>query len=98
MDLFESQADENNSLFRPLAERMRPDCLEELVGQDHVAGKGGILYRSIKNDRVFSIILWGPPGCGKTTLAGIIAKETKSCFVQISAVLSSVKDIRGIIK
>ncbi|HKK91757.1 MAG TPA: replication-associated recombination protein A [Desulfobacteraceae bacterium] len=97
MDLFDSATDQDNA-FLPLAERMRPDSLDQLVGQDHVAGKNGILTRSIQKDRVFSIILWGPPGCGKTTLAGIIARETSSCFVQISAVLSSVKDIREIIK
>lgn len=96
MDLFKTNMED--SRFSPLADRMRPKRLEALLGQDHVAGENGVLTRAIKNDTVFSIILWGPPGCGKTTLAGIIAAETHSCFVQISAVLSSVKEIREIIQ
>jgi putative ATPase len=82
---------------RPLADRMRPETLDELVGQEELTAKGSILEQAIIDDRMFSIILWGPPGCGKTTLAGIIAQETESEFVQISAVLSGVKDIRKII-
>lgn len=97
MDIFESQNSIEKSLSRPLADRMRPRCLEELVGQDHLTAKGSLLRKAIEDDRIFSIILWGPPGCGKTTLAGIIANETKSEFVQISAVLSGVKDVRRII-
>ncbi|MFH2091005.1 MAG: replication-associated recombination protein A [Pseudomonadota bacterium] len=97
MDLFESQNDRHASLNRPLADRMRPACLDELKGQEHLTAPGSLLREIIENDRVFSMILWGPPGCGKTTLAGIIANETKSVFVRISAVLSGVKDIRQII-
>ena len=97
MDLFESQNDLTPSLNRPLADRMRPACLDELKGQDHLIAKGSLLREAIENDRVFSMILWGPPGCGKTTLAGIIANETQSTFIRISAVLSGVKDIRQII-
>ncbi len=97
MDLFESQNDLNPSLNRPLADRMRPANLDDLVGQDHLTARGSLLREAIENDRVFSMILWGPPGCGKTTLAGIIARETQSAFVKISAVLSGVKDIRKII-
>jgi len=97
MDLFESQNSLNHSLNRPLADRMRPANLEALVGQEHLIAKGSLLCEAIGKDRVFSMILWGPPGCGKTTLAGIIANETKSEFIQISAVLSGVKDIRNII-
>jgi len=67
------------------------------VGQEHLIAKGSLLCEAIGKDRVFSMILWGPPGCGKTTLAGIIVNETKSEFIQISAVLSGVKDIRNII-
>ena len=77
---------------------MRPATLDDLVGQEHVTGSTSVLRRSILNDNLFSMILWGPPGCGKTSLAGIIANETKSHFVRISAVLSGVKDIREIIK
>lgn len=98
MDLFNSHNNMNTSSARPLADRMRPVILDDLVGQEHLIAHGSVLQKAIENDRVFSIILWGPPGCGKTTLAGIIAKETKSEFVEISAVLSGVKDIRQIIQ
>ncbi|MBC8438369.1 MAG: replication-associated recombination protein A [Deltaproteobacteria bacterium] len=98
MDLFESHSFQDKSLARPLADRIRPRTLDELVGQEHLTGKGSLLQKAIEDDRVFSILLWGPPGCGKTTLAGIIAKETKSEFVEISAVLSGVKEIRQIIE
>ena len=97
MDLFDSYDDQNRSLCSPLAERMRPKKLDDLVGQENLTANGSLLQQAIEEDRMFSIILWGPPGCGKTTLAGIIANETKSEFVQISAVLSGVKDIRNII-
>ncbi len=98
MDLFEQNAQKNNYSSVPLAERMRPGKLAEFVGQEHIADKDGLLYRAIENDHIFSMILWGPPGCGKTTLANIIAKETSSHFLQISAVLSGVKEIRSIIE
>lgn len=98
MDLFESQNRIDHEMNRPLADRMRPKALDTLVGQDHLIGKETLLREAIENDRVFSMILWGPPGCGKTTLAGIIANETASEFVEISAVLSGVKDIRQIIE
>ena len=98
MDLFESHNSKDKSLARPLADRMRPRTLDELVGQEHLTAKGSLLQKVIEDDRVFSMLLWGPPGCGKTTLAGIIASETKSEFVSVSAVLSGVKDIRQIIE
>lgn len=97
MDLFESYDEKDAFLSRPLADRMRPSCLDELVGHANITASGSLLREAIEEDRVFSIILWGPPGCGKTTLAGIIANETQSEFVQISAVLSGVKEIRKII-
>jgi len=96
MDLFDAGMAEDIS-HAPLADRMRPQRLEEVVGQAHVVGRDSVLCRSIVNDRLFSIILWGPPGCGKTTIAGIIARETRSHFVEISAVLSGVKEIRKVI-
>ncbi len=83
---------------RPLADRVRPGSLDEFVGQQSAVGKGTAIYHAIKNDRIFSMILWGPPGCGKTTLARIMANETDAHFVQFSAVLSGVKDIRAVIK
>jgi len=97
MDLFDAAMATGNISHAPLADRMRPRHLEEVVGQGHVVGRDSVLCRSIVNDRLFSIILWGPPGCGKTTIAGIIARETRSHFVEISAVLSGVKEIRKVI-
>ncbi len=98
MDLFDVGIDQEDPMFRPLADRMRPERLDQVVGQDHVVGPGKLLHQAITDDRIFSTLLWGPPGCGKTTLAGIIARETRSHFVQISAVLSGVKDIRAVIE
>ncbi len=82
---------------RPLADRMRPENLEEYVGQSHILDKGGLLRKAIEEDRLFSMIFWGPPGSGKTTLARIIAGDTKANFATFSAVLSGVKEIRGVI-
>jgi len=76
---------------------MRPRNLAEFAGQSHVAGEGTLIRKAIEQDRIFSMILWGPPGCGKTTLARIIATETRSYFVHFSAVLSGVKEIRGVV-
>lgn len=95
MDLFDLYEPKDN--FVPLAERMRPVRLDQLVGQESITGPATVLRQAIEKDRVFSMILWGPPGCGKTTLAHIIAQETQSIFVRISAVLSGVKEIREII-
>mgnify|MGYP002512967592 CR=1 FL=1 len=67
-------------LSKPLAYRMRPKSLEEFVGQEHVVGKDKLLYRTIKADRLSSLILWGPPGCGKTSLAKVISETTKYKF------------------
>ena len=96
-DLFEYQAQKQIHPNRPLAERMRPKSLLEFVGQAHLVGDGAIIRRAIEQDQIFSMILWGPPGCGKTTLARIVAGETQSHFIQISAVLSGVKEIRSVI-
>jgi putative ATPase len=97
MDIFDYHAQKASEATRPLAERMRPRNLDEFVGQLHVVGEGSIIRNAIEQDRIFSMILWGPPGCGKTTLARIIAAETRSFFVHFSAVLSGVKEIRGVI-
>jgi len=82
----------------PLAERMRPRTLAEFTGQEHLLGQGRILERMIANDNLSSLIFWGPPGCGKTTLAHVIANETRSHFIFFSAILSGIKEIREIFK
>lgn len=82
----------------PLAERMRPATLKNLIGQEHITASGKLLRNALDGDRLFSMILWGPPGCGKTTLARILSTETLSRFIHFSAVLSGVKDIREVIR
>lgn len=82
-------------LSKPLAYRMRPKTLEDYVGQEHILGESKILYRTIKADRLSSIILWGPPGCGKTSLARVISNTTKYKFTKINAVTSGVGDIKN---
>jgi len=82
----------------PLAERMRPNTLDELVGQEHLTGKGSILRTAIENDNVPSMIFWGPPGVGKTTIADIIAHTLNVPFYQLSAISSGVKDVREVIE
>lgn len=84
--------------IRPLSDRMRPESLEEYVGQKQLVAKGNLLWRMIENDRVTSMIFWGPPGVGKTTLARIIAHQTKSYFVDFSAVTSGIKEIKEVMK
>lgn len=82
----------------PLATRMRASTLEHFVGQEHIVGHGRLLQRAITQDHVFSLILWGPPGCGKTTLAHIVANTTAAHYEHVSAVTASVSDLRRIIK
>lgn len=98
MDLFEQAANETLAESRPLAERMRPRSLDRFIGQQDAVGPQSLLRQAIENDRIFSLILWGPPGCGKTTLARIIARETSSHFVHFSAVLAGIKEIRAVIQ
>ena len=93
-DLFEEAARRYRAAKAPLADRMRPQTLEDFVGQEHILGPGKLLRRAIEADRITSLILYGPPGTGKTTLARIIANTTQAVFTQMNAVLSGVKDIR----
>ena len=97
MHLFDEREKETEMVGRPLADRMRPGNLDEFVGQAHLIGKESLLRRAIEEDRIFSVIFWGPPGSGKTTLARIIANETASHFEMFSAVLSGVKEIKAVI-
>jgi len=83
---------------QPLAARMRPRTLDEFVGQEDILGAGTLLRRAIEADRISSMILWGPPGTGKTTLAMIVANHTHSHFDSISAVMAGVGDIRRLVK
>ena len=83
---------------QPLAARLRPTTLDEFAGQKHLLGEGKVLRRLIENDRISSMIFWGPPGVGKTTLARIIAHQTKSAFIDFSAVTSGIKEIRQVMQ
>jgi putative ATPase len=97
-DLFEHNLQQRMKTEAPLAARMRPRTLAEFVGQDHIVGKGKLLRRAIESDRLFSsIILWGPPGTGKTTLAQVIANQTKSQFETLSAVLAGKAELKDVI-
>jgi len=98
MDLFEQKYQESLKKEAPLAARMRPSTLEEFVGQEHIIGPGKVLRRAIESGQLPSIIFWGPPGSGKTTLAFIIANSTRSFFSPVSAVSSGVNDLRKIIE
>ncbi len=82
---------------RPLADRMRPETLEEVLGQHEVTGESGLLREMVLARRVPSLVFWGPPGCGKTTLAQVLAKATDNHFVPFSAVLGGVKEVRQIV-
>lgn len=98
MDLFDSAAATETNRDAPLAERMRPQTLAEYVGQEHLLGEGKLLRRLVESDQLTSLIFWGPPGSGKTTLARIIANVTSSHFIFFSAILSGIKEIREVIK
>src|SRR5579871_2343150 len=95
VSLFDSAPVQDNAK-RPLAERMRPERLEDFIGQEHILGSGKPLRRQIERDELTSIILWGPPGVGKTTLARLIARITSCEFIPFSAVLSGIKEIKAV--
>ena len=97
MDLFEQQAEERLAKAAPLADRMRPRTLDDFVGQEHLVGPDGVLRRMIEADEHHSLILWGPPGTGKTTLARIVAESTGARFAWFSAVTMGVKDVKRVV-
>src|SRR6056297_3204461 len=97
-NLFDAQSRNTADAARPLADRMRPKTLDALIGQEHAVGPGTLIRNAVIADRLFSMILWGPPGSGKTTIARIIAEQTRCHFVHLSAVLTGVKDIRDVIE
>src|SRR5688572_15090161 len=96
MDLFD-HANRRDPEGIPLSDRMRPRSLGEMVGQDHLLGEGHLLDKAIRGDRIPSMILWGPPGTGKTTLARVVAAESKGYFEPFSAVLGGVPELRKMI-
>src|SRR5438105_932474 len=96
MSLFQPIPSPDADRTRPLADRMRPRTLDEFVGQEHLIGPGKPLQTQIERDDTGSVIFWGPPGTGKTTLAQIIARMTKAEFIEFSAVLSGIKEIKQV--
>lgn len=98
MDLFEYMREQTQEKESPLASRMRPTTLEEVVGQEHIIGKGKLLYRAIKADKLSSVLFYGPPGTGKTTLAKVIAHTTSAEFMQINATSAGKKDMEEVVQ
>ena len=98
MDLFDYMREKNMEQESPLASRMRPTTLEEVVGQEHIIGKDKLLYRAIRADKLSSIIFYGPPGTGKTTLAKVIANTTSAAFTQLNATSAGKKDMEEVVE
>ena len=97
MDLFDYMREQNMEKEAPLASRLRPTTLDEVVGQQHIIGKDKLLYRAIKADKLSSVIFYGPPGTGKTTLAKVIAHTTSAEFTQINATVAGKKDMEEVV-
>ena len=98
MDLFDYMREVNMEKESPLAKRLRPTTLDEVVGQKHIIGKDKLLYRAIQADKISSIIFYGPPGTGKTTLAHVIANTTSSIFTSMNATTAGKKDMEEVVK
>ena len=98
MDLFDYMGAQNREKESPLASRLRPETLDEVVGQQHIIGKDKLLYRAIKADKIRSVIFYGPPGTGKTTLARVIANTTSASFTQINATSAGKKDMEAVVE
>jgi putative ATPase len=94
----EAGSSRGDGTYRPLADRLRPQTLEEYVGQSHLLGAGAPLRRALESGRPHSMILWGPPGTGKTTLARLVAQGARAEFISLSAVLAGIKDIRAVVE
>ena len=97
MDLFDYMREQKADKESPLASRLRPTTLDEVVGQQHIIGKDKLLYRAIKADKLGSLIFYGPPGTGKTTLAKVIANTTSAEFQQINATIAGKKDMEEVV-
>ena len=97
LNLFDYMRESDMEKEAPLAARMRPGTLEEVVGQEHIVGKDKLLYRAIKADKISSVIFYGPPGTGKTTLAKVIANSTSAEFTQINATVAGKKDMEEVV-
>ncbi len=98
MNIFEQNYENNKKQLEPLAARIRPNTLDEVIGQEHIIGKDKLLYRAIKADKLGSIILYGPPGTGKTTLAHVIACTTSAVFKQVNATIAGKQDLEKVVK
>ena len=100
MNLFKQSEFSNKDISHdtPLADRIRPINLNEFVGQNHLVGEDKILKRIIEEDKIYSMIFWGPPGCGKTTIAKIIANKTKCRFISFSAVTAGIKQVKEVME
>ena len=97
MDIYDLLKEQNKNDISPLADRMRPESIDEIVGQKDIISPGKLLYRAIKADKLSSIIFWGPPGTGKTSIAHVIAMTSKSEFKKLNAVSSGKKDMEEIV-